>query len=60
MLIIPTKISLKIIILSQVLMIVEAMKMETEITSPVSGTVRSIEVAVGNQVQSGQVLVVVG
>jgi len=43
-----------------VLLIVEAMKMETEITSPVSGTVRSIEVEVGNQVQSGQVLVVVG
>lgn len=43
-----------------VLLIVEAMKMETEITSPVSGTVRAIEVSVGNQVQTGQVLVVVG
>lgn len=43
-----------------VLLIVEAMKMETEITSPVSGVVRSLEVEVGNQVQSGQVLAVVG
>ena len=43
-----------------VLLVVEAMKMETEITSPVSGVVKSIEVSPGNQVQTGQVLVVVG
>ena len=41
-------------------MVVEAMKMETPITSPVSGTVKAIEVSVGDQVQSGQVLVIIG
>lgn len=41
------------------ILVLEAMKMETEVKSPVSGVVSSIEVEVGNQVQSGQVLVVV-
>ena len=36
------------------------MKMETEIKSPVSGTVSSVEIEVGNQIQTGQVLVTVG
>ncbi len=43
-----------------ILMIVEAMKMETEIKSPVSGTIQAIEVSVGNQVKTGDVLVVIG
>ena len=40
-----------------VLMILEAMKMETEVKSPVSGTISSIETSAGNQVNSGQVLI---
>lgn len=43
----------------ETLLILEAMKMETEIKSPVSGTVQSLEVQVGNQVQSGQVLLTI-
>ena len=42
-----------------VLLIVEAMKMETEIKSPVSGTVSSVEVSVGDHVQAGQLLVTI-
>ena len=44
----------------QVLMVLEAMKMETEIKSPVGGTVKSVDIEVGNKVQTGQVLVTVG
>lgn len=40
-----------------VLMILEAMKMETTITSPVAGKVAKINAAVGDSVQSGQILV---
>ncbi|MFW6305808.1 MAG: biotin/lipoyl-containing protein, partial [Bacillota bacterium] len=40
----------------QSLIIVEAMKMETNITSPVSGTVTSIVVVEDQQVQSGELL----
>lgn len=36
------------------------MKMETEIKSPVAGVVKSVEIEVGNKVQTGQVLVTVG
>ena len=43
-----------------VIAVVEAMKMETEIKSPVSGTVKSVEIEVGNKVRTGQVLVTVG
>ncbi len=43
-----------------VIAVVEAMKMETEIKSPVSGTVKSVDIEVGNKVQTGQVLVTVG
>lgn len=43
-----------------VIAVVEAMKMETEIKSPVSGTVKSVEIEVGNKVQNGQVLVTIG
>ena len=42
-----------------VIAVVEAMKMETEIKSPVGGTVQSVEIEVGNHVQTGQVLVTV-
>ena len=39
------------------LLILEAMKMETEITAPNAGTVARISVAVGDAVQGGQPLV---
>lgn len=39
------------------LLILEAMKMETNITSPVSGKVKTVDVNVGDGVQPGQVLV---
>ena len=39
------------------LLVLEAMKMETNITAPVSGTISKINVAQGDGVQSGQVLV---
>ena len=42
------------------LLVLEAMKMETEIKSPKSGTVASIEVSVGDQVKNGQVMVTLG
>ena len=40
-----------------VLMVLEAMKMETNITAPGSGKISSIPVNTGDSVQSGQVLV---
>jgi oxaloacetate decarboxylase alpha subunit len=43
----------------QAVMILEAMKMETEITSPANGTVASIEVAVGDTVENNQILVTI-
>ncbi len=39
------------------LIVLEAMKMETNITSPVSGTVKGLNATVGEGVQIGQVLV---
>lgn len=39
-----------------VLLILEAMKMETEITAPVAGTVAEVSVAPGDAVQGGQIL----
>jgi biotin carboxyl carrier protein len=42
---------------NDVLMVLEAMKMETTITSPVDGQVGKINVDVGDPVQGGQVLV---
>ena len=43
----------------QVLMVIEAMKMEHEIAAEVDGTVRSVEVAVGDTVDDGQLLAVI-
>lgn len=41
----------------QVLLILEAMKMETEITAPNAGVVTAVHVAVGDSVQGGQALI---
>jgi glutaconyl-CoA/methylmalonyl-CoA decarboxylase subunit gamma len=42
---------------NQVLLIMEAMKMETNIASPVAGTVKSVNVSAGQAVKQNQVLV---
>jgi methylmalonyl-CoA carboxyltransferase 1.3S subunit len=39
------------------LLVLEAMKMETEVTAPKDGKVKSVEVVVGEAVQGGQVLI---
>ena len=41
----------------QVLVVLEAMKMETEITAPSAGTVVAVHVEAGDAVQGGQALV---
>ncbi|MCF1693730.1 biotin/lipoyl-containing protein [Corynebacterium argentoratense] len=41
----------------QVLLVLEAMKMETEITAPKAGTVGAIHVSEGDAVQGGQSLI---
>lgn len=41
----------------QVLVILEAMKMENEIVSPVSGTIKSIHIEKGSSVIEGQVII---
>jgi methylmalonyl-CoA carboxyltransferase small subunit len=43
--------------INDVLMVLEAMKMETTITSPVAGEVAKVNAAVGDPVQGGQVLI---
>jgi glutaconyl-CoA decarboxylase len=43
-----------------VLLILEAMKMENEIQAPVSGTVKEVRVKDGDSVNTGDVLVVLG
>ena len=40
-----------------VLLVLEAMKMETQVTAPVAGQVAAIKVKAGESVQSGQILV---
>jgi methylmalonyl-CoA carboxyltransferase small subunit len=40
-----------------VLLVLEAMKMETNVTSPVAGKIKTINVAPGDSVQNGQVVV---
>ncbi len=42
----------------EVLLILEAMKMENEVTAPVAGTVREVRVDRGSAVNVGDVLVV--
>jgi methylmalonyl-CoA carboxyltransferase small subunit len=42
---------------NDVLVVLEAMKMETVITSPVAGNIAKVNVAVGDPVQGGQVVV---
>src|SRR5262245_48631763 len=42
--------------LNDVLLVLEAMKMETVVTSPIAGKVAKINVKVGDAVQGGQVL----
>jgi methylmalonyl-CoA carboxyltransferase small subunit len=42
---------------NDVLLVLEAMKMETVITSPVAGKIARVNAAAGDAVQSGQVLV---
>jgi biotin carboxyl carrier protein len=42
---------------NDVLVVLEAMKMETTVTSPVAGKVAKVNVAVGDSVQSGQIVV---
>jgi methylmalonyl-CoA carboxyltransferase small subunit len=42
---------------NDLLLVVEAMKMETNVTAPVGGTVKSIKAKTGDGVQVGQVLV---
>lgn len=44
----------------QVLVILEAMKMENEIVSPVDGTITSLGVAKGDTVNAGDLLVQIG
>jgi pyruvate carboxylase len=44
---------------NDVLMVLESMKMETEIFSPTAGTVQSINVKQGEQVQAGVLLAVI-
>jgi len=39
------------------LLVLEAMKMETEVTAPKDGKVKSVDVAVGDPVQGGEVLI---
>ncbi len=46
------------VVAGQLLVILEAMKMEHRITAPVDGTVTQVNVAVGDQVDNGQMLVV--
>jgi len=41
----------------ETLFVLEAMKMETEVTAPKDGRVKSVDVAVGDSVQGGQVLI---
>ena len=44
----------------QVMMVLEAMKMENNVTAPAAGRVESVEVGQGGQVRRGQTLVVLG
>ena len=43
-----------------VIIMLEAMKMQNEMASPVAGTVKSINVAVGESVKPGQLMAIIG
>jgi biotin carboxyl carrier protein len=43
--------------LNQVLLVMEAMKMETNVASPMAGKINAIHVTPGQAVKAGQVLV---
>lgn len=43
--------------IGDVLLVLEAMKMETQVSAPVAGRVATIKVKAGDSVQSGQILV---
>jgi len=45
---------------NDVLFIIEAMKMETEIKAPVAGTVQSVEVSAGDKVETAQAMAYIG
>ena len=49
-----------VIALDQTVLILEAMKMETEVKSPIAGTITSIEIKEGDAVTPGQLLLTVG
>jgi methylmalonyl-CoA carboxyltransferase small subunit len=42
---------------NDILVVLEAMKMETTVTSPLAGKIAKVNVAVGDPVQGGQVVV---
>lgn len=44
----------------ELILVMEAMKMETEIYAPCAGTIREIKAAQGDQMKAGDVLVVIG
>ena len=44
----------------QTVLILEAMKMETEVKSPIAGTITSIDIKEGDAVTPGQLLLTVG
>ena len=44
---------------AQVVVVVEAMKMENELTAPIGGVVKAVQVEEGASVESGQVLIVI-
>lgn len=49
-----------VIALDQTVLILEAMKMETEVKSPIAGTITSIDIKEGDAVTPGQLLLTVG
>lgn len=44
----------------QVLLILEAMKLENEIKSPVTGTIKEIRVSQGQAVTNNQIMIIIG